>query len=146
MILVVFAIFACSTYSGTESCCCNCCVLGLRDSRSGSPLIIVSLVATSSAAAFFLVCGEFAALTVATESVDLTDSNDTVTCAADFSDFADVLLSALEDIVGPAVSGSLEGLANSSDGAVVVDTRVLEVSGVSVERFADVELVAVWSV
>ena len=142
MILVVFAIFACSTYSGTESCC----VLGLRDSRSGSPLIIVSLVATSSVAAFFLVCGELAALTVATESVDLTDSNDTATSAADFSDVADVLLSALEDIVGPAVSGSLEGLANSSDGAVVVDTRVLEVSGVSVERFADVEFVAVWSV
>lgn len=118
-------------------------MLGLRDSTSGSPLIMVSLVATSSAVTFFLGCGELAALTVATESVDLTDSNETATSAADFSDFADVLASALEDIVGPAVSGSLDGLANSSDGAVVVDTKVLEVSGVSAERCADVELVAV---
>lgn len=121
-------------------------MLGLRDSTSGSPLITVSLVATSSAVTFFLGCGELAALTVATESVDLTDSSDTATSAADFSDVADVLLSALEDIVGPAVSCSVEGLANSSEGAVVVDTKVLEVSGVSVERCAGVELVMVWSV
>lgn len=121
-------------------------MLGLRDSTSGSPLIIVSLVATSSAVTFFLGCGELTAITVATESVDLTDSSETATFLADFSDVADVLVSALEDIVGPAVSGSLEGLANSSDGAVVVDTRVLEVSGVSVKRFVSVELVAVWSI
>lgn len=121
-------------------------MLGLRDSTSGSPLIIVSLVATSSAVTFFLGCGELAAITVATESVDLTDSSETATFVADFSDFADVLVSALEDIVGPAVSGSLEGLANSSDGAVVVDTRVLEVSELSVKRFVGMELVAVWSI
>lgn len=120
-------------------------MLGLRDSTSGSPLIIDSLVATSSAVTLFLGCGELAAITVATESVDLTDSSETATFVADFSDFADVLVSVLEDIVGPAVSGS-EGLANSRDGAVVVDTRVLEVSGVSMKRVVGVELVAVWSI
>ena len=77
-------------------------------------------------------CGELAALTVATESADLTDSMDTATAAEGLSDAADVLLPALEDFVGAAGSGSLEGLASSSDGAVVVDTSVLEVSGVAV--------------
>ena len=95
---------------------------------------------------FFLGCGELAAITVATESVDLTDSSETATFVTDFSDVADVLVPALEDIVGPAFSGSLEGLANSSDGAVVVDTRVLEVSGVSVKRCVAVELVTVCSI
>lgn len=115
-------------------------MLGLSDSRSGSPLMTASLVATSSAVAFFLGCGELAALTVATESADLTDSMDTATAAADLSDAADVLVPALEDFVDATVSGSLEGLASSSDGAVVVDTSVLEVSGVAMLQVAVVVL------
>jgi hypothetical protein len=91
-----------------------------------------SLVATSSAVAFFLGRGELAALSVTTESVDLTDSMDNATAASDLSDIADVLEPALEDFSCSVVSGSLEGLASSSAGAVVVDTRVLEVSGVTV--------------
>jgi hypothetical protein len=91
-----------------------------------------SLVATSSALAFFLGCGELAALTVATESADLTDSMDAATAATHLSDAEDELVPALEDFVGATASGSLEGLASSSDGAVVVDTRVPEVSGVAV--------------
>jgi hypothetical protein len=109
-----------------------------------------SLVATSSIVAFFLGRGEFTALTVATESVDRTDSKDTATTSADLSDVADVSIPALEDFVGSAVSGSLEGLASSSDGAVVVDTRVVEVSGVTELDAAGmgdgvVTLVAAWS-
>jgi hypothetical protein len=91
-----------------------------------------SLVATSSALAFFLGRGELAALTVAIESADLTDSMDTAAAAVPLSDVDDVLVPALEDFVGTTASGSLEGLASSSDGAVVVDTRVPEASGVSV--------------
>jgi hypothetical protein len=95
-----------------------------------------SLVATSSALAFFLGCGELAALTVATESADLTDSMDAATAATHLSDTDDELVPALEDFVGATASGSLEGLASSSDGAVVVETRVPEVSGVTVLQVA----------
>jgi hypothetical protein len=112
--------------------------------------MIASLVATSSTAAFFLGRGELAALTVATESVDLTDSMDTATASTDLSDVADVSIPSLEDFVGPAGSGSLEGLASSSAWAVVVETRVVEVSGVTEldgagMGDADVMLVAAWS-
>jgi hypothetical protein len=95
-----------------------------------------SLVATSSALAFFLGSGELAALIVATESADLTDSKDAATAATHLSDADDELVPALEDFVGASASGSLEGLASSSDGAVVVETRVPEVSGVAVPQIA----------
>lgn len=109
-----------------------------------------SLVATSSAMVFFLSRGELAALTVTTESEDLTDSMDSATASADLSGIADVSISSLEDFVGPTGYGSLEGLASSSVGAVVVDTRVVEVSGVTTldgagMGGADVMLVAVSS-
>jgi hypothetical protein len=113
-------------------------------------LIIASLVATSSTVAFFLGRGELAALTVATESEDLTDSKDTATASAGLSDVADVSIPSLEDCVGPTGSGSLEGLASSSAGAVVVVTRVAEVSGLTAAADTgrggdDVMLVAAWS-
>lgn len=131
---------------------------------SGSPLMTASLVATSSPSAFFLGLGELAARTVATESAERTDSMDTAATAAAVSaaasaatfaapaeDLSEALVPALEDLGDAGTSGaSLEtgaALASSRDGAVVVFTRVPDVSGVVTAEeagpgVADVVLVA----
>ena len=113
-----------------------------------------SLVATSSPVAFFLGCGELAALTVTPESSDFTDSMDSA--GTDLgSDAAVALEPALEDFGGSDVS-TWTGSASSRAGCVVADTRVMLVSGgcgavvlVEVEvagaGFAEVVLVATCS-